>query len=155
MSLWVGTAGEHLCNTGANAGSCEASWIDFFFFFFFSQVWLWDTPNLLTHIHHTLLCAGLKCVWERKRQEKRTPSVCYVMLNGWKKKKKTCSVGQPLQPWEEFPCSPTLFWLFSPLPSLPQAIEIICGGESSLGKSRRKVLRTFFFFLQKSLNRLL
>lgn len=54
-------------------------------FFFFSQVWLWDTPNLLTHIHHTLLCAGLKCVWERERQEKRTPSVCYVMLNGWKK----------------------------------------------------------------------
>lgn len=30
MSLWVGTAGEHLCNAGANAGSCEASWIDFF-----------------------------------------------------------------------------------------------------------------------------
>lgn len=28
-------------------------------------------PNLLTHIHHTLLCTGLKCVWERERLEKK------------------------------------------------------------------------------------
>lgn len=85
---------EHLRNSGVKTGSWEVSWIDFFF----SQVWLGDTPNLLTHIHPTLLCTGLKCVWERERQENRTPSVCYVMLNGWKKKEKnTCSVGQPLQ----------------------------------------------------------
>lgn len=59
-------------------------------------------PNLLTHIHHTLLCTGLKCVWERERLEKKRKKnafglLCNAEWVGKKTKKNTCSVGQPLQ----------------------------------------------------------
>lgn len=64
--------GWHSRSTYVIAGQKTGSWEKGFSedWFLFSQVWLWDTPNLLTHIHPTLLCTGLKCVWERERQEK-------------------------------------------------------------------------------------
>lgn len=87
VTLWFVHSRQHLCNSEAKTGCWEASCID--------KVWLWDTLNLLTHIHLILLCTGLTCIWERKKNA--FSQLCNAKWVKSNNNDDTCSAGQPLQ----------------------------------------------------------